>query len=127
MRKTFRMSGKPIDCASRRQANSFEKLREEPSPKCHRGWANLDLLGEPPAAQNPRVDLVQMIRRGNEENVILRRKVADFDQTLFHKLNVVLVEQGTLSLRQQAIDLIKEDDRRAIIFRALEYTGELFD
>ena len=54
------------------------------------GNPDLDLLGKAAAAENPRIDPVDVVRRAYEKYTVLRLQRADFDERLLDHLHVML-------------------------------------
>src|SRR5581483_6755182 len=78
---------------------------------------DLDLLGEPTASQHGGVDPIQMVRRPNQEDVMLWKQLADFRSALLDELGIVCTEHAVVA-GQQSINLIKEDDRWTVLARS---------
>ena len=71
--------------------------------------SDLDLLAEPPASKNSRVDSRKVIGCPNQEDLMLRPKVADLIEGLLHQLNVMLAPVPC-DRREQRIHFVEEED-----------------
>lgn len=69
-RKSGEPLGQPLDLEV--QLAAFQILAQEALAVGLAGRANLDLLRESPAAEDRRIDPIQMVRGSNQENVVLR-------------------------------------------------------
>src|SRR5262249_38195324 len=88
------------------------------------GCTDLDLFGKTAATKDGCIDTVEVIRRPDQENIVLRLKLADEAPRLLDQLDVVLrLKPGVAG--QQTIHLVDEDDRRAVLLRSGKEFGEL--
>src|ERR1700687_4675518 len=69
------------------------------------GRTDFDLFRESAAAQNRWINLVEMIRGSNEEDVVLRKQMADLGTALLNELSIMRAQHAVIS-GQQPIDFI---------------------
>jgi hypothetical protein len=91
------------------QMDGAQALSHQPLTVGLPGQADLDFLAEASAAENSGVNPVQMVGRGNQEDVMFRRQVADLRSALLNELCVVWVHQVGRP-GHETVNFVEEDN-----------------
>ena len=82
--------------------------------------ADEHLAVEPAGTQQGRIEVLQAVRGGHDDDLITRREAIQLDQELVQRLVLLAREALTRPGRADGVELVDEDDRRRSLARFVE-------
>ena len=83
-----------------------------------------DLPIEAPGSQEGRVEVLQPVRRGHDDDLVAGGEAVELDEELVQRLVVLSMEPSSHTRGADRVELVDEDDRRRVLARLLEQLAD---